>query len=1005
MSKNTLPDWQSLTTGRGRMEPRSTFVPFSKQESALVGEYSQGNYLSLDGQWKFSYSKEEYHTPTGFETLSFDDHSWDDVLVPSCWEFTGYGVKNYINMVYPFPVDPPFVPKATPVGCYRREFTLPAEFAGKCIRLSFGGVCAAFDLWVNGRYVGYSQGSHLPSEFDVTQLVASGNNLVAVKVYSWAASSYMEAQDMWRMHGIFRSVCLTAHDPAGIFDVDVRPELDGAYQDGTLGLTITLSGEPKADDQLEVSLYDPQGDQVLSESVPAASKIQRDFAVKAPLTWTAETPNLYRLGVTLKDGNGAVKECTAISVGFRKIEIQNSMLLVNGRPVKLKGVNRHDTNPDRGYAVTREDMRKDVELMKQHNVNTVRTSHYPNDPYFLELCDRYGLYVIDEADLETHGFGEVGDMSRISDDPLWEEMYLDRAKRMVERDKNHPCIIMWSLGNESGNGCNHRAMAAWIRGRDASRPIHYEGAGEDDYVDVFSRMYPPVDFCREVGERENDPRPLFLCEYAHAMGNGPGSLREYQEAFYKYDRLIGGCIWEWADHGMRETDEHGVEYFTYGGDHGDWPNDGRFCIDGLCTPDRVPHTGLINFKKIIEPVNLSGGKEGLTFVNRYDFLTLSHLAFQWQLLEDGLLVEQGALTLPDIQPHQMGSISLPEFSTAFDPEKEYFLNVIVTQKEKTLWAPAGYEVTRGQVLLQAADKNKAASSENPVQVKETPDRIVLTAGKAEYAFSRHTGILESLVVGNEQLLAGGMTLNVWRAPTDNDGCFVSSWNSAGFSRLEHQAREVSWEQPFESQAAVLVSGVFATPSFLPAFRIQHRYTVTGDGVLTVNTHVVPGEVKYRQPLPCLPRMGLTFRLKPGMEQMEWYGRGPHESYSDKNESALVGRYQGTVDEQFESYVYPQENGNKSDVRWAQLTNSSGTGLRAESDELFNVSARHYTDQELTRAAHTNELIRTDDVVVNLDYKMAGLGSASCGPATLEEYQIKPQEMDFTFRLVPITNAE
>ena len=1012
MIKKPLPDWQNMDIiHKGRISSHSTFLPFGNSKDALSNQRGKSEFFKfLSGEWKFCYSEAEALSPQGFENPDYDVSEWNNITVPSCWQFFGYGIKNYLNTRYAFPVNPPLVPYENPTGCYRTEFTIPEKWDGKNVNIVFEGVCSSFHLWLNGHEVGYSQGSHLPSEFDLTPYVRKGKNTLSVKVYQWSYSTYLEAQDMWRFNGIFRDVYLVARGDDSIKDISVNTTFDSDYNNCTLDIKTKLA--IKGNCTLTATLTDKNSNVIFTEEKQAESITAFSKEISSPLKWSAEEPNLYSLLLELK--NGDTIEATSVNVGFRQIEIKNSMLLVNGNQVKLKGVNRHDTNPDLGYSVSLEAMTKDITLMKQHNINTVRTSHYPNDPRWLDLCDIYGLYVVDETDIETHGFCDVGNFSRISDDPQWEKLYVDRAERMVKRDKNHPCIIMWSLGNESGSGCNQRAMAEWIRSEDSSRPIHYEGANEEDYVDVFSRMYASVDFCKEVGERKNDPRPFFQCEYSHAMGNGPGSLQDYQDLFYKYDRLIGGCIWEWADHGMRAVDEKGTEYFKYGGDYGDWPNDGCFCIDGLCTPDREPHTGLINFKKVIEPVHVHDADvlNGIVKItNKYDMIGLNHLQGFWSLYRNGEITQSGLVDDIDIKPHQSKNITIPFDKLNITNGDEYMLNISFRLKNETLWAKSGHEVSYSQIalpvkaektLLKAYDMEKIAAD-------ETAGKITIEGNDFTVVFCKVDGTIEKLVYNGTDLIKKGPKLNVWWAPTDNDWTFGNGfekqWIEAGLNHLKHYVQHAQLSQATKNYAVVEIDASLATPSFLPAFNVKYTYTVFGSGDITLKTDVTPNNVKYDKPLPSLPKIGLQMILNKEFDNMQWYGRGPHESYSDRKESALIGVYSGTVDEQFENYVRPQENGNKTDVRWVALTNLRGTGLLANGAELINTSASHYTDENLTAATHTNELNRIDEIVLNIDHKVSGVGSGSCGPQTLEQYQIKPEQTSFTIRLRAFSKDE
>ncbi|MDD3766892.1 MAG: glycoside hydrolase family 2 TIM barrel-domain containing protein [Eubacteriales bacterium] len=1007
MQSNNLPDWQNMNiVHRGRLKSHCTLMPFESFEDALAGERGNSRFFKLlNGQWKFFYTQACAMAPEGFESPDFNVDDWADITVPGCWQFWGYGIKNYLNVRYPFPVDPPFVPNENAVGCYRREFEVPKSWSGKDVHIHFGGVASAFHLWLNGEFVGFSQGSHLPSEFDLTPYIKEGKNTVAVKVYQWNYASYLECQDMWRFNGIFREVYLLARDKSYINDIYYTTVFDEKYENATLSLKIKIKN-PNPNDSLNISLLDDKNETIFTAKQASGEVVSLSKEIKSPKKWNAEEPNLYKLVVELQKDKAA--EFCKVNVGFRQVEVKNSVLLVNGKKVKLKGVNRHDTHPDLGYAVSLDAMTFDITLMKQHNINTVRTAHYPNDPRLLDLCDIYGLYVIDETDIETHGFGYIENISQISDDKAWEHLYIDRIERMVERDKNHPSIIMWSLGNESGSGCNHRAMSKWIRENEPSRLIHYEGSCLDEdksHIDVYSRMYADVEYCKDFGEGNSGPLPLFQCEYAHAMGNGPGSLQDYQDLFYKYDNIAGGCIWEWADHGMREFDENGKEYFKYGGDYGDWPHDGNFCIDGLCTPNRVPHTGLIDFKKVIEPVHVHDAncqKGDIKITNKYDFLDLSHLIGYWNLCRDGKVIQSGLLEDFNVAPHASRIVNVPFNKELLVDNHEYILNFSFRLKNDTLYAKAGHEVAYSQIIMPIAwEKEKIASDYN-LTAEETKGEIIAKGSGFKVSFCKIKGTIKSLSLGNKEIINKGPILNVWWAPTDNDKSagrgFEKSWLKAGLDRLQHYVKNVSIKEKTDTRLTVEISAYLATPSFMPAFKVNYLYTVHGNGDIILTSDVKPQEVKHEVKLPNLPKIGLQMVLEKGFDNMSWYGRGPHDSYPDKKSGAMIGIYSKKVSEQFENHVFPQENGNKSDVRWAALTDIRGAGLFADGSELINVSARHYTDKNLTEATHTTDLKEIEQVVLNIDHKVSGVGTASCGPATLEKYRVYPEDTSFTIRL-------
>lgn len=1014
MMHKSMHDWENPHLLQRNREPaRASFIPYTDVESARENERGQSPvFRLLNGRWDFFYAPSHADVPTGFTQECYDITGWGTIPVPGNWQMYGYDKPNYTNVAYPIPVDPPWVPDDNPVGCYRRSFTIPASWKGKQAFLHFGGVDSAFYVWVNGQMAGYSQGSHMPSEFNITPYIRTGANIIAVQVYQWSDASYLEDQDMWRLSGIFRDVYITALPDVHIWDAGICTVLDEAYTDATLEVAVRLRncGDTAGSGHAVTAiLYDPAGSKVLEQEwakdVVVGAGEERELnavmEVKAPEKWTAETPRLYTLVLLLQADDGKVTEVSSFKVGFRKVEIRGHLFLINGVPIKIRGVNRHDTHPDMGHTVSMESMLQDIRLMKQHNMNAVRTSHYPNDPRWLDLCDMYGLYVIDEADLETHGFGMFGDTGKISDDPEWEEAYLDRAVRMVERDKNHPCIIMWSLGNESGYGKNHDCMARWIRSTRYARPIHYEGAYDSPVMDVVSVMYPSVEALIEQGKKMDDTRPFFMCEYAHAMGNGPGSLKEYWEAIYTHPRLMGGCVWEWADHGLRRRTEDGKEWFAYGGDFNDHPNDGNFCIDGLLFPDRIPHTGLVELKKVLEPVRVIPVDLAMGMVqveNLYQFLSLHHLEAVWSVMCDGVVEQEGTLGVLDIPAGSAREIRIPYALPQEKPGCEYWLTLRFLQKETTLWATAGYEVAWAQLRLPVAAGaiHTVPLTMMPALQMENGEGVIYVAGEEfSLEFDRQHGCITSLNYQGIPLLQKGPKINFWRAPTDNDINQARLWREAGLDRLMHKIKAVEVHKPHKAAVQVRVQSAIGPYSYAPAFQAEMTYTIYGTGDILIDTHILP-----REGLPHLPRFGLQMSLPGCMEYFTWYGMGPHESYIDRKESVRMGVYTGTVEEQYVPYIMPQENGNKTDVRWAALTDLQGNGLLVTGMPVFETSVHHYTPEDFTQAQHAHELIRRNETILHLDYRQGGLGSNSCGPGPLPQHQLAAEEMHFCVRLKP-----
>ena len=931
--------------------------------------------LSLDGDWRFRLVPTVADATVGFHETDFDDADWATLPVPAHWQLHGYGKPAYTNVQYPFPVDPPYVPDENPTGEYRRTFPLPRDWPGGDAVLRFEGVDSCFAVWCNGVELGNSKGSRLPVEFAVGELLTPGENVIAVRVHQWSAGSYLEDQDMWWLSGIFRSVSILARPADGLADFFVHADYD--HQTGTGRLRVDTSA-PALLSIPELGVTD----------APAAEP--REFADVEP--WSAESPRLYDAELA------TAGERVRVRIGFRTVAVRDGQLVVNGTAILLRGVNRHEWHPDHGRAVPAETRREDLLLMKRHNINAVRTSHYPPHPDFLALCDELGLWVIDECDLETHGFSLVGWAGNPSADPVWRPALLDRMRRMVERDKNHPSIIIWSLGNEAGTGENLAAMADWAHDRDPGRPIHYEGDYDSPYVDVYSRMYPSHAEVAAIGRGEEpvtaDPRadahrrglPFIMCEYAHAMGTGPGGLREYQELFERHPRNQGGFVWEWIDHGIRQQAGDGTEFFAYGGDFGEVVHDGNFVADGLLFPDRQPSPGLIEFRKIIEPVRITPDPDAGTVrvENGYDFVDTAHLAFTWSVATEGVEIESGSLAVPAIAAGGGATVALPDLPAT---KGETWLTIRATLGQDTPWALAGHEIAWGQALVAADAVEPTAANESIVEVQD--GLIVIGPG----AFDARSGVLREFAgIGVE-----GPVLDVWRAPTDNDIATHGEWSAAvewrriGLDRLTHRVLAV---EPGERELVVRTRVAAATTNL--GLRTDYHWSAHGDA-LRLRVEVIPDG-----PWWCpLPRVGVRWGLPGRFDNVEWFGRGPGEAYPDMREAARVGRFTSTVDDLQTPYVFPQENGNRTGVRWATLTASDGTGVRIEAHPQLELTARRWTSADLDTATHTNELRAGELVWLNLDTAQQGLGSASCGPGVLPRYRLLPVPTTIELTVRPV----
>ncbi len=1025
-----------LLTNRNRLAARAFVVPFPDEATASSGSHRQTPWFRLlNGDWKFHYSPTPADGPADFFREGHDTSAWGTIQVPGNWQMQGYGRPHYTNVQFPFPVDPPRIPTENPTGSYLREFHVDEEWIGRRLILRFDGVDSAFHVWVNGQEVGFSKGSRLPAEFDITAVAKAGCNTLAVRVYQWSDGSYCEDQDMWWLSGIFRDVSLIAPAPLHVYDLTVRTEMDEACRDAVLSLQVLLQNSWERSGigyRVEAVLCDAEGRQVFKKTLGkgldvAAGKtcgVASKAAVVAPRKWSAEDPYLYRLLITLKDAAGETIEVLPVSVGFRKVEIKGRVFLVNGVAAKFKGVNRHEHHPDTGRAVPVETMVQDIVLMKQHNINAVRASHYPDDPRWYDLCDEYGLYLIDECDLETHGFDRLPDWKgNPTEDPAWRDACVDRMVRMVERDKNHPSVVMWSLGNEAHFGVNHIAMAECARKLDPTRPIHYEGDYGLRTADVYSRMYIPVDQVAMIGRGAEDElravlnpkpepgvcytaKPFVLCEYAHAMGNGPGGLKEYWETIYESDCLMGGFVWEWVDHGIRRLTGDGREYFAYGGDFGDEPNDGNFVCDGLVFPDRRPSPGLIEYKKIIEPVkveasDVAAGKFVVT--NRYDFMGLDHLLLCWSVTANGQLIQSGSLPAPRIPARKSRTITIPYDLPALAASgTEYHVTLSFLLAQDRGWAMRGHEVAWAQFELPVKAKRSvpAAGGRLPVRLVEERNAFVVRGADFELRFDRIHAVIASWQCNGLSLLKTGPRLNFWRATMDNDRSWdnAKAWRDAGLFCLQHRTDGTEAVVLENGEVRITARTRIAPPVLGKAFLCDYTYLINGKGEIQVEAHGVPHGAWPES----LPRIGLQMTVPLNLDQFSWFGRGPGESYPDSKQANRVGLWTARLDDLYTPYVFPQENGNRSDVRWVTLSDARGMGFMAAGVPTLNFSAHRFSTMDFEAARHTFDLQPRSEITLNLDDRQNGIGSASCGPRPWDQYILKPEPFRFTVVLRPFS---
>ncbi len=1002
--------------GINRLPGRSTLLPYDSAADALAG--TAPRVRSLDGTWSFQLVDRPADTPENFADPDLDTTDWDEVAVPGNWTMQGFDAPQYTNVIMPFePDDPPRVPEDNPTGLYRTSFDVPTDWAGRRLVLSFGAVTSCFQVWVNGTFVGVGKDSRLPSEFDVTDVAHAGRNTVAVQVVKWSDASYVEDQDQWWQAGINRSVTVYATAPTYLQHVFARGGYDHTSGAGSLRVQVEVGNLPEPQWTVRAALYDPSGAQVLDglsaepvgtgRSWPRSAGAELTADLAAVLPWSAEVPSLYTLVVSLHGPDGAELEATATRIGFRTVEVRDRQLLVNGKMVYIKGVNRHEHHDRTGTAIDRETMRRDIAVLKEYNVNAVRCSHYPDDPYWLDLCDEYGLYVIDEANIETHAH-----YNRINRDPRYAAAFLDRGSRMVLRDCNHPSIILWSLGNESGYGPNHDAIAGWIRNTDDSRPLHYEGAIAPDWsaghasTDLVCPMYPSIASIVEWANTTTDYRPLIMCEYAHAMGNSCGNLADYWEAIRSHHGLQGGFIWEMLDHGITVSTEDGRNYWAYGGDFGDEPNDGNFVCDGLYWPDRTPHPPMWEAKQLFAPVRVSAANPAnreVTIHNEHDFLDLAHVAISWEITVDGTTVESGGLPTLSTGPGQHETVTVPFARPRVHHGEDVLLTLRFRDTRTDPLLGADREIGWAQIALNSTVD--AAATLAPALTPQLSGTTI-TATESAVDTSFEGGALRGWSVSGRSPLISDLTPNLWRAPTDNDGMprrldsepwyrpALRRWLEWGLDKASYQV-----ESSAVADGAVVIRGQVVSPS---RQLLAHTRTVRvlADGVLDIaETFDVPDD------LDDLPRLGVTFDVAAEFTQLSWLGRGPHESYRDRKFGAALGRWESTVEAQYVPYIFPQEHGNLTDVRWLALRDAEGAGILISAPTPIEARASHYSDATLTAAKHTVDLVRDDIVHVSLDITQRGLGGASCGPDTLEEYRVPTGKQTLRYRLVPLSAGD
>ena len=1015
-SAQTFKEWQDPQVNEINRAPmHSTFFAYEDLESASVSvKEKSANYMTLNGTWKFFWVANADERPTDFYRIGYNDKGWDDMQVPAVWELNGYGDPIYVNVGYAwrnqYKNNPPYVPvEKNHVGSYRKEIIVPADWKGKDIIAHFGSVTSNMYLWINGKFVGYSEDSKLEAEFDVTKYLKPGEeNLIAFQVFRWCDGTYLEDQDFFRYSGVGRDCYLYARNKNRIDDIRITPDLDSNYKDGKLDVELKLKGNNK----VKLELLDACGNVVAEKEVKGSGNVNTDLQLENPVKWTAETPYLYTLRASVSKGS-VITEVVPVNVGFRKIEIKNAQILVNGQPVLFKGANRHEMDPDGGYVVSRERMLQDIQIMKKFNINAVRTCHYPDDAYWYELCDKYGIYMVAEANIESHGMG-YGE-NTLAKNKKYAKAHMERNIRNVQRNFNHPSIIFWSLGNEAGYGPNFEAAYDWIKAEDPSRAVQYEQAGKTGKTDIFCPMYYRYKGCEEYSKDANSEKPLIQCEYAHAMGNSEGGFKEYWDLVRKYPKYQGGFIWDFVDQSCRWTGENGKMIYAYGGDFNRFDaSDNNFCDNGLISPDRVPNPHMYEVGYFYQniwttPADLSKGE--LNIYNENFFTDLSSYRMEWQLLKDGKIVRSGILDNLKVEPQQIAKVKLDLGET--DNTGEWLLNVSYVQKITEHLLPAGHVVARNQIVVRPYEApemqiaNVAQSNikvSQPVVNDENSNCLEISGESFNIQFNKSNGFMDYYEVNGTAMIKEGaqLTPNFWRAPTDND-------YGAGL-----QKKNAVWRNPEMKllslnhdvvDGMVVVYAEYEMKSVSAKLNIE--YTVNNVGAVKVTQKMISDKSAK---VADMFRFGMQLVMPESFEKIIYYGRGPIENYSDRNHSADLGIYNQTVTEQFYPYIRPQENGTKTDIRWWKLLNNEGKGLIFVSESPFSASALHYTiesldDGEQKDQRHSFEVEPSPLTNFLIDKAQQGLACEdSWGAIPLPQYRLPYGDYEFTFIMTPVSDV-
>ena len=998
-----------------KLDARASFFPYNSEKAAEDNELKNAdNYQLLNGIWKFNWVKSPEQRPVDFYKKNYDTSNWDDIKVPANWEVEGYGIPIYTNTQFPFNTknpNPPDIPDGyNPVGSYKRSFNISADWKGKDIYIHLGAVKSAFYIWINGEKVGYSQGSKLPAEFNITKYVKRGSNSIALEVYRWSDGSYLECQDFWRISGIERDVYLYARPNIQITDYFAKAGLTNDYNDGTLDLDIDLRNITGKKQDVKLSVRIVKNDNTVYSHTQKIELTPGDLPRTINFTkqlgtvksWSAETPELYTLTMVLSDKRGNVLEAISRKIGFRVSEVKNGRMLVNGQTILFKGVNRHEHDVDNGHVISREDMLRDVQIFKENNINAVRTCHYPNDPYWYELCDQYGIYVIDEANVESHGMGY--NLTRtLGNDPKWLKAHIDRTERMIERDKNHPSIVLWSLGNEAGNGYNFYRTYLRAKEMDNTRPVQYERAGLQWNSDLYVPMYSTPKNIEEYAKNDKYTKSLIQCEYAHAMGNSMGGFKEYWDLFEKYDKLQGGFIWDYVDQGLR-TVKNGKEIYAYGGDYGpeDVPSSNNFLNNGLVQPDRKLNPHMLEVRHIQQNIKFyatDAATGNIDIKNWYFFRDLSNYSYQWEVIANGKVVENGTLHAQNIAAQQTKTVQIP-FNKNLKSDVEYFLNIKALLIKKEALLPASYEIAYQQFALNTVSLFKAPVNHGMVVHTSDANIIKVTGTDFEITFDKRTGTLTNFTKKGALLIKKGPQVNFWRAPNDNDyGAGTQKkfkeWKNAG----QQETATVNITKNDDNSLNI----TFTKELFQGDAIYTQTYQINGSGALKVTNdlNAIKGEHSN------FFKFGNEFVLPASFKTIAWYGKGPFESYTDRQHAAKVGLYKGSIAEQYFPYIRPQETGNKIEVRWTALTKDNGTGIKIYGKKPLQVAALNFDRNDLDSGdkktqKHAGELTARKEVFLNIDGYQQGLGSInSWGTLPLKKYRLTYKSYNYSYWIVPV----